>query len=134
MSATEAIPVEFEDVQGLVRFAFKHHTEASFLLLRVRDPVAARAWMGQAPVSNALRLDNPPRTVLQLAFTHEGLRALGVPADITGNFSTEFVAGMAGDANRARLLGDVGANDPEYWEWGLGERVPHALALLYAMP
>jgi deferrochelatase/peroxidase EfeB len=134
MSATEAIPVEFEDVQGLVRFAFKHHTEASFLLLRIRDPVAARTWIGQAPVSNAVRLDHPSRTLLQLAFTHEGLRALGVPADITENFSTEFVAGMAGDANRARRLGDVGANDSEYWEWGLGERVPHALALLYAMP
>ena len=134
MSTPETIPVEFEDVQGLVRFAFKHHTEASFLLLRVRDPVAARAWIRQAPVSNAVELDHPSPTVLQLAFTHAGLRALGVPADITGNFSKEFVAGMAGDANRARRLGDVGANESKCWQWGAGERVPHAVALLYTMP
>ena len=52
------------------------------------------------------------------------VRARYARHDITENFSTEFVAGMAGDANRARLLGDVGANDPECWEWGLGETSP----------
>jgi deferrochelatase/peroxidase EfeB len=134
MSVTDAMAVEFEDVQGLVRFAFKYHTEAKFLLLRVRDPAAARTWLAQAVVTNAVTLDQPPATVLQLAFTYEGLRALGVPADVAANFSTEFVDGMASDANRARRLGDVGPNDPKYWEWGAGDRVPHALALLYAKP
>ena len=134
MSAADATPVEFEDIQGLVRFAFKHHTEASFLLLRIRDAAAARAWIAQAAVSNAVTLDHPPPTVLQLALTYEGLRTLGVPADLAENFSTEFIAGVADDANRARRLGDVGPNDPKYWQWGSGDRVPHAAALLYAMP
>jgi deferrochelatase/peroxidase EfeB len=134
MSATDTLPVEFEDVQGLVRFAFKHHTEASFLLLRVRDPAAARSWIAQAAVTDAVTREHPAPTALQLAFTCEGLRALGVPADVVEDFSTEFVAGMAGDANRARRLGDVGPNDPKRWQWGAGERVPHAAALLYAMP
>ncbi len=134
MSAPDAIIVELEDVQGLVRFAFKYHTEAKFLLLRVRDPAAARAWIAQAAVTSAVTLDRPPATVLQLAFTCEGLRALGVPADIAENFSAEFVAGMASDANRARRLGDVGPNDPKHWQWGSGDRVPHAVALVYAKP
>jgi deferrochelatase/peroxidase EfeB len=134
MSAAGAAPAEFDDVQGLLRFAFKHHTEASFLLLRVRDPAAARAWIAQAPVSNAVTLEHPAPTVLQLAFTYEGLRALGVPDDVAGGFSTEFIDGMAGDANRARRLGDVGPNDPRYWRWGSGPRVPHVAALLYATP
>jgi deferrochelatase/peroxidase EfeB len=133
MSATQT-PPEFEDVQGLLRFAFKHHIEASFLLLRIRDPGAARTWIAQASVSNAVTLDQPPPTVLQLAFTYEGLRALGVPAEVAEGFSTEFIVGLASDANRARRLGDVGPNDPKRWQWGAGERVPHVAALLYALP
>ena len=35
--------VELDDVQGLVRFGYGHLTEACFLLLRVKDPAAARA-------------------------------------------------------------------------------------------
>ncbi len=38
-------PVELDDIQGLVRFGYKHHTEACFLLLRVKDrEPRARGW------------------------------------------------------------------------------------------
>jgi deferrochelatase/peroxidase EfeB len=127
-------PVKLNDVQGLVRFGYKHHTQACFLLLRVKDRDAARAWLGQAPVSSAVTLDPPPETALQVAVTSEGLRALGVPADIVEGFSAEFIAGMSSDGSRARRLGDVGANDATRWQWGTGQRVPHVLLLLYAMP
>jgi deferrochelatase/peroxidase EfeB len=133
-TSQERAPAEFEDVQGLLRFAFKRHTEACLLLLRVTDPAAARSWIGRAPVTNAVRLDHPPDTALQLAFTYEGLCALGVPADITAGFSAEFIAGMSGDANRTRRLGDFGPNEPKHWKWGAGSRMPHAVALLYALP
>jgi deferrochelatase/peroxidase EfeB len=134
MSTPAPAQVELDDIQGLLRFAFKYNTEACFLLLRVKDPAAARAWIAEAPVANAVTLDHPPETVLQLAFTYEGLLALGVPTDIAEGFSVEFIEGMAGDANRARRLGDVGPNDPGRWQWGAGARVPHAAALLYARP
>ena len=127
-----AIPVELDDVQGLVRFGYKHLTEACFLLLRVRDPVAARAWLARAPVTSAVNADPLPETALHVAFTSEGLRALGVAPDLCAEFSAEFVAGMASDATRARRLGDVGASDPGKWRWGAGERVPHVAVLLYA--
>ena len=125
--------VELDDVQGLVRFGYKHLTEACFLLLRVKDSAAARAWLAQAPVSSAVALDPPP-TVLQVAVSSEGLRTLGVVPDIVESFSPEFVAGMSSDTSRARRLGDVGANDPSGWEWGAGERVPHVAVLIYAAP
>ncbi len=124
--------VELNDVQGLVRFGYKHLTEACFLLLRVKDPAAARAWLTQAPVMSAIKADPPPQTALQVAFTSEGLRALEVTPDLLAEFSAEFVAGMASDAARARRLGDVGTNDPSGWQWGAGERVPHVAMLLYA--
>ena len=133
MSAIQGRPVELADVQGLVRFGYKHLTEACFLLLRVRNPAAARAWLARAPVTSAVRTDRLPDTALHVAFTSEGLRTLGVAPDLCAEFSAEFLAGIASDAARARRLGDVGANDPGGWRWGTGERTPHVAVLLYAV-
>ena len=130
----EDMSVELDDVQGLVRFGYKHLTEACFLLLRVKDPIAARAWLAQVPVTSAVKADPLPQTALQIALTSEGLHALGLAPDLCEEFSAEFVAGMASDAARARRLGDVDANDPSGWKWGIGERVPHVAVLLYALP
>ncbi len=126
--------VEFEDIQGLVRFGFKHHTEAVFLLLRVRDPAAARQWIAAAPVASAAAQEPPPPTVLQLAFTYAGLRALELPDDIAAALSMEFVDGMSGNLNRSRRLGDVGPNDAAHWLWGAADRIPHVGVFLYALP
>ncbi|HTO47698.1 MAG TPA: hypothetical protein VML91_08650 [Burkholderiales bacterium] len=126
--------MELDDVQGLVRFGYKHLTEACFLLLRVKDAAAARAWLARAPVTSAANTDPLPQTALHVAFTSEGLRALEVASDLCAEFSAEFVAGMASDAARARRLGDVGANDPGGWRWGTGARTPHVAVLLYAGP
>jgi Dyp-type peroxidase family len=124
--------VELDDVQGLMRFGYKHLTEACFLLLHVKDPPAARAWLTQAPVTSAVKADPLPETALHVALTSEGLRALEVAPDLLAKFPDEFVAGMASDVARARRLGDIGANDPSGWRWGVGERVPHVAVLLYA--
>src|SRR6187397_875629 len=129
-----SLPVELDDIQGLVRFGYKHHTEASFLLLRVTDRDAARRWLASVPVCTAETIEPPPETALQIALTGDGMRALGVADAIVDAFATDFVTGMAGDANRARRLGDVGANDPGQWQWGAGARMPHVVVLLYALP
>jgi deferrochelatase/peroxidase EfeB len=131
---SRAVAAELDDIQGLVRFAFKHHTEASFLLYRVRDPAAARAWMAKAPVTSAVAQNPLPATVLQLAITYEGLRSLNVPDDIASGFALEFIEGMSGNANRARRLGDLGPNESSRWQWGAESRVPHIGVFLYALP
>ncbi len=131
---TTAALVELDDIQGLLRFGYKHHTQASFLLLRVTNREQARAWLATASVTSAATIAPPPPTVLQVAISSEGLRALGVPDRIVDAFSPEFIAGMSSDASHARRLGDVGANDPALWQWGTGLRTPHLLVLLYALP
>jgi deferrochelatase/peroxidase EfeB len=132
--AGRAAAVDLDDIQGLVRFAYRDHTEAVFLLLRVKDTAAARAWLAQVAVTNAVTQSPPPRTALQVALTSQGLRALGVAEDIINAFSQEFVNGIAGDSSRSRRLGDVGPSDPSYWQWGSGQRLPDLAVLLYALP
>jgi deferrochelatase/peroxidase EfeB len=127
-------PPNYSDIQGLVRFGFGMLTEACFLLLSIRDSSAARSWLKTAPVATAVELDVAPDTALQVAFTREGLQAIGVADDMLQGFSAEFLSGMAGEESRSRRLGDVGANSPEHWQWGGAMKVPHLLLMLYARP
>ena len=120
-----ANPVEYIDIQGLVRFGYGALTEASFLLLEIRDRRAAAAWLASAPVSNAVELDNAPQTALQVALTYPGLRTLGVPQSVLAGFSDEFHSGMWGEENRSRRLGDVGRSAPPAWTWGGPDTIPH---------
>jgi len=129
---TSSAPVDYADVQGLVRFGYAKLTEASFLLLSIRDPSAARTWLTSAPISNAVALPEAPSTALQVAFTREGLEALQVPGAVLEGFSAEFFSGMAGEESRSRRLGDVGANSPQNWAWGAASRVPHLVVMVYA--
>jgi len=124
-------PVDYSDVQGLVRFGFGKLTEAKYALLRIRNPAAARAWLRQAPVTSAVAMDPPPSTALQIGFTAPGLTNLGVGDPIIGQFSPEFLAGMT-EPSRARRLGDIGRNAPETWEWGYEGTTPHLVAMFFA--
>jgi Dyp-type peroxidase family len=126
--------VDYNDIQGLVRYSHNHLTQACFLLLRVEAAAAARSWLGTLSITTAQARTNLPETALQVAVTCDGLKALGVAADIIQQFSPEFVAGMAGEESRSRRLGDVGANAPANWLWGSLGNVPHLLLMLYAKP
>ncbi len=130
----ETSSVAFSEIQGIVRFGYAKLTEAAFHLLAVRDPVAARAWLAAAPVSTAEERASPPPTALQVAFTREGLQALGLPPAVLAGFSAEFLTGMSGDGARSRRLGDIGANAPDLWQWGGASTVPHLVVMLYAQP
>lgn len=126
--------VDFSDVQGLVRFGFGKMTEASYLLLKIRKPSAARAWLAQAQFTTAEEMSPPPNSAMQIAFTSQGLKALGIDNQILLGFSDEFLQGMAGAKNRSRLLGDVDANSPEQWAWGINGTLPDAILMLFAKP
>jgi hypothetical protein len=54
-----------------------------------------------------------------VAFTWNGLRALGLDDASLASFPEEFKQGMVA---RAEMLGDTGANHPDYWVGGLRAR------------
>lgn len=134
MIADEHSVVDFGDVQGLVRFAHNHLTAAYYVLLRIADARAARAWLRSAPVTTAATVSPLPATALQVAFTASGLRALGIPETVVTQFSDEFLSGMSASESRSRRLGDEGANAPSNWSWGTAELEPHVLAAIFAEP
>ncbi|HEY6349536.1 MAG TPA: peroxidase [Candidatus Angelobacter sp.] len=124
--------VDFKDVQGIVRYGHAKMTEACYLLLNIRDAQATRKWLRKAPVTTAEEKDPLPTTALQIAFTSQGLAVLGVPETVIAGFSTEFISGIAGDPSRSRRLGDTEENSPTRWQWGSGQKIPHAVVMLFA--
>lgn len=115
---------------------------ANFLLLRIEDPRGGRAWLREllkGDLTTAAETPSEERerrhSCLNLAFTWQGLRALGLDEESLGTFPYEFRKGMA---ERWHVLGDTGDSAPERWEFG-GRRPDapsqeelHVLLMLYA--
>src|SRR6516225_9641975 len=85
--------------------------------LSFRDPTGGRAWLAatketvQSAAAMRASVDKDKRWVT-VAFTWNGLRALGLDEASLASFPDEFKQGMAA---RAEMLGDTGANDPSHW-------------------
>jgi Dyp-type peroxidase family len=93
-----------------------------------------RAWLSELldrvePASTAQATMDSTQRWITLAFTWNGLRALGVPEESLATFPDEFREGMAA---RADILGDTGANHPDNWVGGLTGDDLHAIAILFA--
>lgn len=130
MSARTA-RIDQRDLQGnvLAGYNFPH---GLFVVVRVVDAGAGRAWLGElvGDVTTAVPFgDSKPRHTLNVAITHDGLRALGVPETILATFPEAFREGMAA---RAWMLGDSGPDSPDYWEVGLRPGEPHVVLTVNA--
>ncbi|WP_372784731.1 Dyp-type peroxidase [Phenylobacterium sp.] len=125
---------ETADIQGILKSGYGPLTESTQLLLRVRDPAKARAWLAKAKPTSIADLEVKVPAALHVAISAPGLRALGLAEAVVRGFSPEFVSGMAADAARSRRLGDVGPNAPEHWDWGTAAWEPHLLVMLFAEP
>src|SRR5438067_10908878 len=66
---------------------------------------------------------------VKVAFTWNGLRALGVDEESQATFPEEFKQGMVA---RAEMLGDTGENHPDNWVGGLASPDLHAIVILFA--
>jgi deferrochelatase/peroxidase EfeB len=66
--------------------------------------------------------------VVTFALGPRGLARLGLPADSLETFPFAFLGGMTTPA-RARILGDLGENGTDYWQWG--QTQPDVALLVY---
>src|ERR1700756_253937 len=90
------------------------------------DGARARAWLrNMFDRVNARQQEHGTRFTVNIAFTYEGLKALGVSQSSLESFPEAFRVGMRG---RAHIVGDIGPHAPEHWEGGLGGPDIHAMA------
>ena len=106
---------------------------ARYEFLSFPDAARGRTWLatmlekvGTAKAVGGERLDARWVTV---AFTWNGLRALGVDEASLATFPDEFREGMAA---RAEILGTTGANHPDHWVDDLTNPELHAIVILFA--
>jgi len=127
------VPLQVDDIQGIILYGYGHLRHACFLLLGISDPSATKAWLKTLDVLSGRFNRNEVDRCLNVAFTSGGLRRLGLSDDLMCEFSSEFREGMAATPHRQRILGDSGESGPDRWRWGgPGNPELHVLLMLYA--
>jgi Dyp-type peroxidase family len=104
-----------------------HFSHARFLFIAFRSPGDGLAWLQRFRVSEGGMWLAKPKIVSTVAFTHRGLAALGVRAEILGQFSEAFRAGMR---NRGAYTDDD-LTDLRLWDRVFVDGSIHALVSLY---
>src|ERR1700758_5280115 len=85
----------------------------------------AREWLrNMFNRVNTRQCEHGTRFTVNIGFTYEGLKALGLSQRSLDSFPESFRVGMRG---RASAVGDVGPHAPEHWEGGRGGPDIHAM-------
>jgi len=106
---------------------------ARYEFLTFHKPEQGRAWLAAIleKVGNAKDVGPhaPDARWVTVAFTWNGLRALGADDASLATFPEEFRQGMAA---RATIIGTTGVNAPDHWVGGLANLDLHAIVILFA--
>ena len=127
------MPLELDDLQHIVITRVPALT-GRYEFLSFQQPAQGRAWLKGildkvASVQEARDSIEREQRWVSVAFTWQGLRALGVDEQELATFPEEFRQGMVA---RAEMLGDTGRNHPDRWIGGLASPSLHAIAILFA--
>src|SRR3981081_3186331 len=125
--------LEYDDIQHIL-LTRRPRLTGRYEFLSFRNAAGGRAWLSAilekvqsaAAMRASVEKDNRWVTV---AFTWNGLRALGVDEASLATFPEEFKQGMVA---RAEVLGDTGRNIPNNWLGALASPDLHAIIILFA--
>ena len=125
--------LEFDDIQYILLTRAPAIT-GRYEFLSFRNAAAGRAWLAAIldtvhSVQQARASIEKDNRWVSVAFTWNGLRALGADEGSLASFPEEFKQGMVA---RAEVLGDTGVNHPDNWIGGLGSPDLHAIVILFA--
>lgn len=124
--------LETHDIQGIIIKGYAALPACTFLVLRIQQKQAAQKWLQQLLPQITNGHQRPEQQAMNIAFTLEGLRALGLPTESLNTFPIELEDGML-TPHKQLFLGDFGNNAPEHWQWGGPHTAPvHILLMLYA--
>jgi len=111
------------DIQGNVIRAYGRfgYPVARYVFFNIRNSAQGREFVAEITkrVTTAVEWGDSPKQIKQpnwtvnIAFTYQGLKNLGVPRSSLIGFSPEFDSGMK---DRKDILGDDGPSAPEHWD------------------
>ena len=129
----QVFEIEKEDIQGLVASAYGRLPCAAYVLLQVgKDTAKAKQWLAARLPDTTVATGKSEFSRVNFAFTHSGLKQMGMSDDELKQFSLPFQQGMVDNGHRSRILGDD-AESLRYWRWGATETLrADVLVLLYA--
>ena len=129
------------DIQGFITSGYGHLPRAAYLFVQFDDAGQARRWLRR--LTPAITSARPwpmapdggrikPPVATNIAFSPDGLAAIGLPPRVLCTFAPEFQEGIA-NPDRSRVLGDTEESDPIEWELGGTGKPPiHAVVVVHA--
>jgi len=124
--------LEVGDIQATVLRPRPSPYKGEYVILRIDDAKQGREMLRRLIPHVAPAEDWWVPTLpgwLGIAFTYQGLKALGVPQTFLDTFPQEFREGMAA---RASVLNDVGDSAPGNWEYPFGSSNMHIALAIYS--
>src|SRR5262245_10297466 len=102
MTPTDSSKVEWPEVQRVLLSGYPKHVFAHFLLLRMKERAGACRFLSKLLQDRTVKFGwgdrGDRRAAANVAFTREGLEALGVDDATLHGFSPEFLEGMTTSA------------------------------------
>ncbi len=132
MQGAQALTLELTDIQATVLRPRPSPYRGEYVIIRVADAAQGREMLSRliphvAPAQQWWAPTLPGW--LGIAFTYQGLKALGLPQASLDTFPQEFRQGMAA---RASILNDIGNNAPVHWEYPFGTADLHVALAIYS--
>ncbi|HEX5151202.1 MAG TPA: Dyp-type peroxidase [Parafilimonas sp.] len=125
--------LEINDIQGLLIRGYGELPACNFILLSIRNKVAARQWIKEILPEITPGSKKPQSIALHIAFTYAGLHAIGLSQETLDSFSIELEDGML-TPHKQLFLGDFGNSSPANWQWGgPNQTPPHLMLMVYAI-
>ena len=127
MTAGGRTLLELDDIQSGALHSRPSPYAGVYIVLRVDDGRVGREMLRQLLPEVSSASSGPDRDQqpwVSVAFSFQGLQALGVPQPSLDSFPDEFRQGMVA---RAARLGDVGDSAPEHWESPFGTSDVHVI-------
>jgi len=110
-------PLELSEIQAYLIKDYKDMGCSKYYLLQVTNKNEAKRFIESLADEITNVYSAIYDTCLNIGFTSQGLKALGLVEENMKSFSREFREGMFTE-HRQRLLGDFDSSDPKNWEWG----------------
>jgi Dyp-type peroxidase family len=139
---------EKANIQGFITSAYGHLNFTAYLFLTIADDkrksrdrastwlrhlldhhqiATARSWRKSDDIEKSY-----PHYAINIAFTHAGLKRLGLDEGTLNSFPVEFIEGSA-NSKRAEVLGDTGPSSPRNWEFGDTEDADDTVHILLSL-